>query len=850
MLGMALARPLTELSDARVHRTRSSSWPPRSCGSRSRPSPCRSSSAFCTGVLNSHRRFFLSYASPVMWNLGQISFLVAAGIYGATDVGLAHALTLGLLAGAFSEVLIQVRSVRRLMGRARLHLGTTSPDTRSVVSRFVPVIAGRGVIQLVGYLELVLASLLAVGGVSALTYSQLLYLLPISLFGMAVAAAELPELARLGERGLQAISERLAFGLDRIAFYVLFTAAMYLFVGDVVVGALLQRGDFTPADTRLVWLTVGAFSLGPPRHHAVPPAAERALRPRPLPHGRAGWRCCERRWPTGLGALFMFPLDRWKVVGSEVVRDGDLGLGPLPDSLRLVDHGTPRLGIVGLALGAAISSWVEYRLLRRALRPHIGLPPTLLGPRPLVRHRRVRGRHPGRGAPHRHPRPHPLLAAPLVLVPAAAVYLSVTASAVVPESRALVDSGRAGLPPPARLVTARDVGVGPHPRPWPDDPRLDPELLEHGDRRNVVDRYRYWTRRRDRRRPRRAALPVPRGRRELGVRPEHRHRRPQRQRVRGRQRADRRPAPLEPTGGDGHRPVPARGPPPDDRRARSPGPRPRTSRSSGSTTCRAPSRSRPPTSPSAASSVRPGGTRPLPAAHAGCDTVCSIVQVGSTRSINAGVASGIAMHTWLRQHALSSAASLGQDDEVVAVDDLVGHALGEVGGAAAGHLAQAGRAEADEALGEHLAVEAGDLHRVVDLEAALDLADPRGEQRHAPLEQRPAGPVVDHDRAVGADRERDPELAGGQPPRASGARRCRRPARRPPTASSTPSRDAWAITARTPDHAAILAAASFDAMPAAAPDGARLRRPSTRASGRPPRSPRSARPTSRAGGRR
>jgi tRNA G18 (ribose-2'-O)-methylase SpoU len=37
-----------------------------------------------------------------------------------------------------------------------------------------------------------------------------------------------------------------------------------------------------------------------------------------------------------------------------------------------------------------------------------------------------------------------------------------------------------------------DPGVGPHPRPWPDDPRLDPELLEHGDRRNVVDRYRYW----------------------------------------------------------------------------------------------------------------------------------------------------------------------------------------------------------------------------------------------------------------------------------------------------------------------------------------------------------------------
>jgi tRNA G18 (ribose-2'-O)-methylase SpoU len=38
-----------------------------------------------------------------------------------------------------------------------------------------------------------------------------------------------------------------------------------------------------------------------------------------------------------------------------------------------------------------------------------------------------------------------------------------------------------------------EPGVGPHPKPWPDDPKLDPELLEQGDRRNVLDRYRYWT---------------------------------------------------------------------------------------------------------------------------------------------------------------------------------------------------------------------------------------------------------------------------------------------------------------------------------------------------------------------
>jgi tRNA G18 (ribose-2'-O)-methylase SpoU len=37
-----------------------------------------------------------------------------------------------------------------------------------------------------------------------------------------------------------------------------------------------------------------------------------------------------------------------------------------------------------------------------------------------------------------------------------------------------------------------EVGVGPHPEPWPDDPRLDPDLLRDGDRRNVADHYRYW----------------------------------------------------------------------------------------------------------------------------------------------------------------------------------------------------------------------------------------------------------------------------------------------------------------------------------------------------------------------
>ncbi len=50
-----------------------------------------------------------------------------------------------------------------------------------------------------------------------------------------------------------------------------------------------------------------------------------------------------------------------------------------------------------------------------------------------------------------------------------------------------------GVQPRRDEISAREVGVGPLPPPWPDDDHLDPLLMRDGDRRNVADRYRYWT---------------------------------------------------------------------------------------------------------------------------------------------------------------------------------------------------------------------------------------------------------------------------------------------------------------------------------------------------------------------
>ncbi len=112
--------------------------------------------------------------------------------------------------------------------------------------------------------------------------------------------------------------------------------------------------------------------------------------------------------------------------------------------------------------------------------------------------------------------------------------------------------------PADNLGVDLEIGVGPWTGPWPVDERYDPDLLAAGDRRNVVDRYRYWrleaivadldTRRHA----------FPRSRRELAARPEHRHRRAKRERVSRRGGAHRRSAAVESPWRHGHRPLSAR----------------------------------------------------------------------------------------------------------------------------------------------------------------------------------------------------------------------------------------------------------------------------------------------------
>src|SRR6201987_2182759 len=152
-------------------------------------------SAWCLGVLNSHGKFLLSYSAPVLWNLFIIAGLFTFGRTKSLSTLLVYTAWCSVL-GSLAQLLVQVPTVLRLTRRLHFSLDTASTHVRGVLTSFVPVFLSRGIVQLSAYVDNLLASLLPSGSVALLTCAQTIGLLPISLFGMSISAAELPAMSR------------------------------------------------------------------------------------------------------------------------------------------------------------------------------------------------------------------------------------------------------------------------------------------------------------------------------------------------------------------------------------------------------------------------------------------------------------------------------------------------------------------------------------------------------------------------------------------------------------------------------------------------------------------------------
>jgi putative peptidoglycan lipid II flippase len=306
-------------------------------------------SAWCLGILNSHGRFLLSYSAPVLWNLFIIGGLLMFGRTKSLS-NLVVSVAWCSVLGSFAQLLVQVPTVLGLTRRLHFSLDTASIHVRGVLINFVPVFISRGIVQLSAYVDNVLASLLPSGSVALLNCAQTIGLLPISLFGMSISAAELPAMSRAlaGDEKVVRVelSKRLNGAMRRMAFFVIPAAMSFFAFGDTLAGLLYQSGRFTRADTLYVWaLLIGSgIGLVASTSGRVCSSAFYALR--------------DTRTPLHFAIV--------RVVLTIVL--GYVSAFPLPKLLHL----DPSWGLAGLPASAGVAGWIEFLLLRQALRSRVG----------------------------------------------------------------------------------------------------------------------------------------------------------------------------------------------------------------------------------------------------------------------------------------------------------------------------------------------------------------------------------------------------------------------------------------------------------------------------------------------
>ena len=304
-------------------------------------------SAWCLGILNSHRKFFLSYVSPVLWNA---AFIAAMVIFRKQDMShLAVYTAWGSVVGSGLQFFVQLPMVLRLAPELRIFFRELTDNVRVVVKNFVPVFISRGVVQLSAFIDGMLASLLPVGGVSALANATTLYTLPVSLFGMSISAAELPAMSStLGsdEQVAATLRQRIASSTKRIGFFVVPSAVGFIALGDVITATIYQTGKFTHADSVYVWSILAGSGIG-----LVASTVGRL-------YSSAYYALRDTRTPLRFAVL--------RVILTTVL--GYFCSRPLPVLLGV----NPSWGAAGLTASAGLAGWVEFLLLRRGMNSKIG----------------------------------------------------------------------------------------------------------------------------------------------------------------------------------------------------------------------------------------------------------------------------------------------------------------------------------------------------------------------------------------------------------------------------------------------------------------------------------------------
>ncbi|MGI6103486.1 MAG: murein biosynthesis integral membrane protein MurJ [Patescibacteria group bacterium] len=286
-----------------------------------------------SGILNALKRFFVYAIAPLIYNLS----IIVATLFFVEDYGVT-ALAWGVVAGAFLHMFIQFLAARSVGYRLVVRWNFSGPAIRKILRLMVPRSLGFGAWQLTLVAFTAIASSLGAGAVAAYNFADNIQTMPVAVFGLSFITALYPTLATEYSAGNTREFARLVWRGMRYLLVALVPAAFGLILLRAqVVRLILGTGYFGWDATVMTADTLGALALG------MVTAALSALL------ARSFYALHETRLPTliQVGSFAVaIALGWWLAVPLE-------------------------LGVVGLALGLAASTFLYTLLLYQRLRTRV-----------------------------------------------------------------------------------------------------------------------------------------------------------------------------------------------------------------------------------------------------------------------------------------------------------------------------------------------------------------------------------------------------------------------------------------------------------------------------------------------
>jgi putative peptidoglycan lipid II flippase len=222
-------------------------------------------SGLVMGALNAVQHFLLSAAAPLFYNLA----IIGGAWMLAPQVGV-HGLAIGVVAGAFAHLVVQLPGLWRMNARYHASLNWRDMGVRSVTRLMGPRVLGLFFVQMHFLVNTILASGLAAGSLSALNFAWLLMLLPQGVFAQSLATAVFPTLAaQVAQGDLAAMRQTFSRTLRMVLFLCVPSAFGLVVLGPELVSALLERGAFDAASSARVAHALAFYAIGLAGHAAL-----------------------------------------------------------------------------------------------------------------------------------------------------------------------------------------------------------------------------------------------------------------------------------------------------------------------------------------------------------------------------------------------------------------------------------------------------------------------------------------------------------------------------------------------------------------------------------------------------